>query len=483
MPFDSMRVSEHYKLGRTQGELDFVDVEVFRDTPLFVDPQAIRQLPDDWGHECVALIQDFFLTVLEAIRDGRDQRARLLLRGLREPNETRLGFSRGRPQGRALGPGSADDVWEALRDSEAAKTGLLIDLEDTILLVYGIGPDIVSDITTNLIRLPLIRYTQETCTRYGIPLKKGVHSGALWDPAKERWDEGGFTDLPVAGRRLLLCPKVIVRKRMEFDAHEYYNDYIIPYLQEQELSANSALVQVLKKRRTRYVTKKSIKEKYGNDKNAVITQTLKAPDLLERYRRSKQQTPTRPLDHVDFLDTTGSKLPDFGLLVKELRAIPKGKATADDYHKTVERLLSALFSNSLSMPQIEYPIHQGRKRIDIAYVNVGVRDFFSWLATNYSAPKIYVECKNYTGDLANQELDQLAGRFSKSRGEVGFLVCRSFKNKDLFKERCRDTAKDGRGYIVVLDDEDLAALAKLRSEDQAQAIYRWLMVRFDELIN
>jgi hypothetical protein len=42
-------VSQHFKLGRTQAELDFVDVDVTGDTPLFIDPQAIRQLPDDWA--------------------------------------------------------------------------------------------------------------------------------------------------------------------------------------------------------------------------------------------------------------------------------------------------------------------------------------------------------------------------------------------------------------------------------------------------
>jgi hypothetical protein len=477
-------VSRYFKLGRTQGELDFVDVDVSADTPLFIDPRAIRQLPDDWGHECVALIQDFFTQVLAAIRSGDDRRARVLLRGLREPNETRLGLSRGRPRGRALGPSSADDLWQALRASEAARTGLLVDLEETVLLVYGIGPDIVSDIATNLIRLPLVRYTQATARRYDIRMNANVYAGPLWDPDKNEWSEGGYADLPyAAGRRLLLVPKAIVRRRLEYDTGEYYGDFIIPALQERELSANSELVQVLKTRRTRYVTKKSIRKKYGDDKAAVIRETLRDPTLLDKYRKAKGNTPSAPLDHADFVDPTGSALPDYEALVAAVRAVAPGKAGADDYHKAVERLLSALFSNSLAMPQLEYPIHKGRKRIDIAYVNVGVRDFFSWLAVNYPAPKIYVECKNYKGDPTNPELDQLAGRFSMSRGKVGFLVCRRFMDKELFIQRCRDTANDDRGYIVPLDDDDLQALADARANGRSQQTYQLLMDRFDRLIN
>lgn len=36
-----MRVSEFYSLGLTQGSLDFVDVDVENDVPLFIDPRAI----------------------------------------------------------------------------------------------------------------------------------------------------------------------------------------------------------------------------------------------------------------------------------------------------------------------------------------------------------------------------------------------------------------------------------------------------------
>jgi hypothetical protein len=79
-----------------------------------------------------------------------------LLRALREPNETHLGLSKGRSRGHALGNESAHDVWSALSRSEAAKSGLLKDLEDTVLMIEGISVDIVSDMTTNIIRGPLI---------------------------------------------------------------------------------------------------------------------------------------------------------------------------------------------------------------------------------------------------------------------------------------------------------------------------------------
>lgn len=39
-----MRVSQHFKLGKDQASLEFVDVDVRDDVPLFIDPSAIRML-------------------------------------------------------------------------------------------------------------------------------------------------------------------------------------------------------------------------------------------------------------------------------------------------------------------------------------------------------------------------------------------------------------------------------------------------------
>ena len=479
-----MRVSERYELNRTQGELDFVDANVRGDTPLYIDPQAVRQLPGDWAHTCVAYMQDFFTAVLGAINESDDRTARVLLRGLREPNETHLGLSRGtKARGRALGPGSADAVWLALKASAAARSGLLVNLEDTALLVEGIGPDIVSDITTNLIRLPLVEYTQEMCSQHGIPMLPNVWVGLIWDPAKESWTNETRASLPmVSGRRLLLVPKAIVRRKMEYDAREYYGDFIIPFLESEEIRAGSSLVRVLKKRRTRYVTKKDLQAKYGADKAAIVRLTLQNSDLLSRYKQSKDTAPVRRIDAGALDGATGSLPPSYDALAGDVISVKPGPTGADAYHNAVERLLSALFSASLVMPAKEYPIHNGRKRIDIRYINAG-GGFFGWVAANYPAANIFVECKNYSGDPANPELDQLAGRFSTSRGKFGILVCRRFKDKRLFMERCRDTAKDDRGFIIALDDDDLRALSAFALDGDSQLTYRLFMDRFQFLLS
>ncbi|BAL73735.1 hypothetical protein S23_05140 [Bradyrhizobium cosmicum] len=484
-----MRISQHYGLGRTQATMDFVDVDIVNDTPVFLSPKALTMLPSEFGDECVHLVQNFFQTVLDYIRGGKNHQAEALLRELREPNETRLGLSSGKAQGHALGSGSAHNVWESLSQSEAAKSGLLEDLEDTVLMIEGISVDIVSDMTTNIIRAPLIRYTQRMCEQYGIPTSPGVDSGPLWNSIEKRW-YSEFVELPIAGSgRLIFVPKVLVRTHLQYDAGEYFRHFLLTRMQQAELAANTELVEIVKsgkgkRARTRKrVTKKALLGKYGTGKKAIVAETRKHPDALATYKALKRDEKHLPLTLEDMSSLEGAAETDWAALLHAVRSVPTGQADAGRYEKAVEGIISALFYPNLTNPNVQHEIHNGRKRIDVTYTNMGVHGFFKWLATHYSSAHVFVECKNYGKEVGNPELDQLSGRFSPSRGQVGILVCRQFHNKTLFLQRCADTAKDSRGFIMALDDDDLASLTLSREDEPLFAEWKLLRSRFDALIN
>lgn len=119
------------------------------------------------------MLTTFFDSVLDAVRKNDKKRARYLLGHLGEPNETHLGFSAGRSAGRGFGKQMGVTLAEKLAASQAAQTGLIEDLEDTAFFIEKVGKDIVSDITTNIIRGPLIAYTQQMATVFGIPMEEG----------------------------------------------------------------------------------------------------------------------------------------------------------------------------------------------------------------------------------------------------------------------------------------------------------------------
>lgn len=119
------RFSDHFGLNKSQAELDFVDIPFNTDLPLFVDPYAISVEEDPWFGECNDLIVDYFQLVVDSIRNSDIEVAKKLLSNLHEPNDTHLGYSHGRPDGRGIGSRQADALFQRLRTSEAVRTGRL----------------------------------------------------------------------------------------------------------------------------------------------------------------------------------------------------------------------------------------------------------------------------------------------------------------------------------------------------------------------
>ncbi|CAB1219534.1 hypothetical protein [Serratia marcescens] len=453
-----MRFSEFFGINRSQSELDFVDVPLDTDIEVFLDPAAIKLLNSSWGLELASHLQNYFETVLKLIMSGDDLQAQRLLSCLNERNEYHLGYSSGKSRGHGFGEGSAKTVWGALTKSKAAKTGLLQDLEDTALLIEGIGTDMISDAVSNILRGPLIKYTQDVCNYYNIPLTDNIPSGPIWNPRDEKWEQG-FVSLPVTNEgKVILVPKIIVRHRITYNHDEYYRHFLLPEMQRKHLSSGSELIELLKNGKER-VTKKALMEKYGKDKLAIVEQTLKNPKILDEYRDRKREAPSPPLPHSDFSEMENeSPIIDFKPFISELSSINPGRDDATKYENLIEKLFSIIFYPSFCHPTKQHRIHDGRKRIDISYSNEAQYGFFKWVGLHYPASMIFVECKNYGKEIGNPELDQLAGRFSMSRGKVGILVCRSIENKQKLYESCKDTAKDDRGFILPLDDEDILNL-------------------------
>lgn len=477
--------AEYFGLNKGQHELDFVDILVNDgDVPLFIDPYAISKRRDRWSIQCHNSIVAFFQEVVDAIRDSNEKKAKTMLLGLHEPNETRFGLSRGaEPRGRGIGGDQANAIYSALVDSSAVRTGFLRDLEDAELLIEGISRDKISDISINIIRHKLIEYTQFQCNLFDIPMNS-VPSGNIWNQDKEEW-ESDYVFLPVChSRSVVLVPKAIARFDIEFNHQEYYRHFVLNFLQAEHLSANSSLVRVLKDGRRKEPSKKSLMAKFPLSKQYLYEFSKDHPEVLQRYKQSKQYA-VREVSDVSLEEANRKQRKiNFVELGERLDSIPVGSLRATDFHNHIKGVLTAIFYPHLINPQKEQEIHEGRKRIDLVYENAAREGFFMSLPNIKKVPSAYVfaECKNYSSDPANPELDQLSGRFSTNRGRFGFLVCRTVEDKELFFQRCRDTAQDDRGFIIPLDDDDLKLLLQFKSENKIREINNFLDGAYRKLV-
>jgi hypothetical protein len=171
--------------------------------------------------------------------------------------------------------------------------------------------------------------------------------------------------------------------------------------------------------------------------------------------------------------------------MEQLSNIPTGTASADRYHQLVQGALTVIFYPDLILPRKEWEINGGRKRIDIVFTNAAKEGFFHqrMLAANTSATMPIVECKNYSSDINNPEVDQLLGRFDHNRGKLGLLAFRAVKKEEGLLERLRDLAKVGNGYILPVSDSTLDKWLEFKMLGKDEKIQESLHLIFRDLIS
>jgi DNA-binding protein YbaB len=344
-----IRFSEYFNLGKTQSQLEFVDIPLDTDILLFVEPYAFAINEAPWYVECHNLIVQFFQALVNAIRSKNYTQARHLLSNLGEPNETRLGFSNGGPQGRGYGGEKIDHLLENLKKSKAVHSGLVTDIAECELLVPKVGNDTISDMVTNILRRKLIEFTEEQCQKHNIPTEE-VNAGVLWNDTSGRW-ESEYRNLPTyEGTRIILVPKKAVRFSLTYD-HKDYKAFVLDYLRKEHLEKGSSLVKVLQNG-NREVYKKDIlnefKDPDENIKEFLQDFTATHPEAFEKYKRLSKNVSRSLSDFEIELAQPQVKETEISQLIEALSNIPPGKKDENSFHNLILKTLEVIFTPFLS---------------------------------------------------------------------------------------------------------------------------------------
>ena len=483
-----MKISEIFGLENTQIQLEFVDIDLEMDYALYIDPFLIAQLESQWSISADETIKNFFNTVVNMIIENKKEGAIELFEFMSEPKETCLGLSKsGTTNGKGVGNSNADEIIEGIIKSGVIEEGLVKNIEDIIVFVDNVGKDKLSDMVTNLIRYHLLQYTKKQCEIWGFPMTE-MESLPYWNPQINDWDTTITQHLMIDGRNILLVPKFIVSKIDIFSSATYNWFFAIEEVRNEHLERRSALVKYRKYKngREKYsCSKKDVNNyigtqinngQYMSRKDFLRKFTLEKPYIFENFvaQSSKKIKPMTHEEMEEFVDSIDIDIL-IDNLVNQLSNINTGREAATEYHMFIRDVLELLFYPYLVNPSVEEVIHDGRKRIDIVLENNSKAGFFHNLHNigRVFCPYVYIECKNYGQEVANPEIDQLAGRFSDYRGKFGILMCRSVMDRERLIKRCQDTYKDGRGLIIPLLDEDIRLMLQSIKEDEGY-IQRYL---------
>jgi len=281
-----MRFTENF--GITDPNIEFFDINIHADTKKFVDPYCISQTPTPTGIASQNCINLFMKDLLTSIQNKNDSRSTYLCSKFNEPNGTRLGYSKVKLDGNGAGKHLAERFLQELkRIRHLIQKGIFNYLEECSLLCDELRFDRISDITIDIIKLPLIEFTQIQCQKYGIAMRKTKSKLSYFCVTSGVW-KADFFDLPHIDKSdefLILIPKTFIPNVPTYNPMYFYTHAAQEHFKKQAIFNNDSCVSRDRNGNIQVLSKDlKSSEQYKPNKGNIKRGIIEKPELLLKYR-------------------------------------------------------------------------------------------------------------------------------------------------------------------------------------------------------
>jgi hypothetical protein len=394
----------------TLEEYGAFNVSLITDLPLFIDPFLLFNSTNSRYKE----LHDEIIEYLRFLRDK--SAAGTINPGLirawfmfSEVKQTWLGFTAHGNEGLGLGNKFASALDHNLATIFAnfgqEKVTVGSHLEKLCLIQDGVGRDMISDFTTNLIKHFLLEYTQAFAQQHLQPAQRRVVSvpKARFNYTTESWESLQY-ELPwYGGDYVLLTPKDILTKDQTWISRP-------DFINELEDVAESMPNEALRGLVNNYFASCLSKDPTPKDRRAAATATIsKFPELIEYFIRYKE-------DHGDEA-TVESRM--------------KVAEAQELFIQKVTELVALLQSNTAFYQTPGNTLDEARQRIE----------FLRHVIEDQDGYKLFYQDKV---PVKNEKFLQIISRFiwfgtpsdvtseaDDGRGPVDFKISRGAKDKSL----------------------------------------------------
>lgn len=265
----------NYEFGISE-QYDYFDPVLVADTELFVDPFATFDDTSEFFSDSYDRIIRFFNEAFKLAAKAKKNTNTISYRKLQnmlifpEINEIGLGYS-GSNSGAGASKHFRDQMIAAIYYSIKCGLKEYRHFEEVGIFQEGIGCDRISDITCNILKTNIIKYTQNICKQLDIPRAPVRMRHIDFDFAQLRWIDG-TVKLPYnkyKNRGILLVPERFVNELPTINADDF-KDYI--WVAKNETLRNDL----------NYAIKKDI------DKKEIIKIARRNPDWVSEYEKIKE---------------------------------------------------------------------------------------------------------------------------------------------------------------------------------------------------
>lgn len=455
-----------------QEEVDFLIPDIDVDRKLGIDPFLLYRSTNPYFKRAHDNLLSFFELIIEHVRtDEIGEAIELLL--CPEPNEICLGYTARGISGSGIGPELAKEIVSVFASSPALLDRRLRHIEELQLVCPGIGPDRVSDICANVLKLFLIDYTQMQCDHWNIPRELSIPVNHFFDFQTKSWRDDYF-DLPLnpsIGGPLLLVPRRILRILPWINYEEYVTNYKSFFLKA-----------IGGRRKEKLTLKKSEKVSLVKDKICEVTRS--DTRYMDMYVEKKEKDADKAqADELDIMRNSTALKEEAERLMGQLLSVLPGREDAYEYQDIVHRILTFCLHPHLVDGRPQERTMQGTLVRDIIYTNEGTLNFWRYIQNSYSSLFIVFELKNKL-ITSGTDIDQLSTYLGDPLGRFGFLVSRSGKDSSFNRRRGIFNKDSHRTVILHLCDEDLFNMLTIRGRGSdvssyLQNLYREFMTKIE----
>lgn len=469
-----MRLNRALGLSFTQTQVDFVIPDVQVDTPLAIDPFLLfKSRSEDLRFLHDQLISLFNRGIKFYRENDLDSLQRLIQ--FPEVDEVAFGYSEGKIKGSGLGSTLNQLLADTLASSPDLRSRGLRHVEELQLLSVGVGPDRISDIAGNVLKIYLIEYTQKQAELWSIPVSKQLPINHSFDFDDWTWTDG-YYDLPMnpeSGMPILLVPRRIVRLLPWINYDDYARTEFRSFLQPSRGP-----------RLPRYPGMPMEKRK-NLAKAEVIDITRHRLDIVDSYigRKVTEAAKAEPaLGGDQVTEELANQVGDD--LIARLQTLPVGQASAADYQRVVYEIFNYLFEPELTDGRMEERTHHGTERRDVIYTNESEHSFLKYVREQYSSMLLLLEVKNVK-ELEIDHINQVSAYLGARLGMLGIIVTRNAAKETIILKTYsifNDTPSVPRKVILVVSDDQLIAMIRAKQLGDPpvktlQQIYRTFKTR------
>lgn len=286
---------EHFNIPENQVNGEFLNLDLEKDTKLFIDSYYLTWSKNPYCIKALETQKAFMTELMNALKNNEDIKTYQLCSHFKEPKSTGIGLSISSFNGKGSNKVKVQKIINALKSSKAAKTGLLEDLEELILVTRDIGADTISDITTNICFKHFADYTFDQCNKLGIPVSETKELFFYFCEEEKKWKKKKFhlPHAPLTENKILspivLLPTEILDDLISYNSSYFFTSVASPIFAKDALNKypSASFIYSLKSTGEKKVILEDIRKLYpeyrGNKENLdkLITEE---PKLLKTYR-------------------------------------------------------------------------------------------------------------------------------------------------------------------------------------------------------